>query len=1135
MSVYKAVVSPQLHGIAPCCFRPKDIHTESNSKGIEEEKARVKENIAAAQNNNSYKTKTKEAQKRKESKSSTSFEDNIDQSFTTGGPSIFCLEKQMKADKKIRMRDAGAVPMQSISTHDRECIDELMDAILQRVDAAQARARINRHQCRYVQSRVRSLCQTLRRMPNPTPSLGIVTVFRAAVYVMELMGPTPEEEEEEEEEEGGLGNRDRSRNSSCSSETSVEVIFMSNDRGAEEEEEDVASLHGIRWTSGSPRPGGKHMADGEGGPLLESSNYGSGLSSQDCPLDEVDEAVGWKHLLLDGFTCESYFRGWDERCHGAWSLQSPSVSEEQRQNALAMDEKENAALLRRLYRPTLDMLQKRHRRYTWVQAQVPSTPPNPKAWGDHHPVPLPPDTPRRPLLGPGPAPPPIRAHSVHSASTSDRMPLVQLTVRSGSPNCTAPATMEEIVQFYRERGYASSWKIMYEDLDRVMIMPTDGSSPPYSPRRGMTPCSPVAADPDLRDDMIVWAGSADNRPGAVHKEVSGVNFALRQQFYWHGIPVTVQELDSHHLRGVFQSDTLSCFVQDAVVRSRWSFPGLVRYWGAFTEKLCTPEDERLAPRIAVQQWRASHPTPDAAASNPTQSGTQEGDELLFPVAFPPGTASAWSVPPAAPLAAASTGSRTGSQRLSTSVAKAGSPRLSVDTGPRICMGFIREALGDRDGVNPLKDFLPLHHYLYVQKRDFSPREITQILLQALGTILYMAHDKDDVPEDVWTSWLSISPSTLYVRLPLAPLGVSSHWQPLATSMRERQPESSMEVKYAPMCYVQGGAVSRWRPHPRAISPCCYALAQLLLGIYSRRVPYAKDWKFHRRLLSQDAISGMSGFAAAATGNEEEDEETEECASKVGVTPGIEVDPRLTPAGKELCYWALSLDKAVRPMSLQQFRDGLLRHYDAAHVGLRVIPNFFASYLFLFTCCTDAVRTSKRFLLFVFVVLVFIIIIKGVQKGAQAKTIKKSGWVTRAGKEKKKYLSHEGTTDNRKTKPQTTSQAAKYMWYVVIHFDFSSYSFFFFPISLSLSSLGMRWRMMIIHSQAFYAQRAITKEEPQVVSLERLASLPFALQVLLLSSKVSYSTATQTATLVLLLLFIYFVFVIDFSLEDNHPS
>lgn len=187
-----------------------------------------------------------------------------------------------------------------------------------------------------------------------------------------------------------------------------------------------------------------------------------------------------------------------------------------------------------------------------------------------------------------------------------------------------------------------------------------------------------------------------------------------------------------------------------------------------------------------------------------------------------------------------------------------------------------------------ESFGTLHHYLYEARYAFSFPQAAQIILDLSEALQYMCSDSTLVPRDVVVSWLTLEPSRVFVAFP------------------QHTGSERLLVKYAPPCSVKNGSVSRWRPHPRACTPLCYVLAQLLLSILSHRIPYEHGWADQKKLLE--------GVA----------EEDDDFAVKEGLMPGMYISPQLPHEVKAVCAKAMSLNDKAVPLSLTEFNREVAR-------------------------------------------------------------------------------------------------------------------------------------------------------------------------------------------------------------------
>lgn len=414
------------------------------------------------------------------------------------------------------------------------------------------------------------------------------------------------------------------------------------------------------------------------------------------------------------------------------------------------------------------------------------------------------------------------------------------------------ATTSEIIAFYRDSSrMASLWRISYEDLDRALLLDE------RCKERRSTPVVP--------------------------------RMSARSGFFWHHIPMTVYELDisdlvASEVEPEAISETMMCFVQDATVRFRWIFPGLVRYWGAFTEKLCSKKDEEDTLSQPQKESTSSH-------AQHCVGCFLKGEKSALCQEFTPVKPVVWKREKAS----------------------------SVFSNPRICLGLVAEKL--MQATVDSSGFSPLANYLYNPERSsvlpiFSPSEVVDIVLQMLDTVAYMEKDREKIPREVWAAWMSMSPFNVFINVtplstcasslisPFQFFGRSTLAPPLHASSRPKPSIRRIEVKYAPPVYVPLAAINSWRPHPRARSVACYALAQLFLSLLTRQKPYKGRWK--------------------EGGLPEEEEEIEGCARKEGDVPGMSIHPSISPAGKALCERALSLQQSSNLMTLEQFKTGLIK-------------------------------------------------------------------------------------------------------------------------------------------------------------------------------------------------------------------
>ncbi|KPA79546.1 hypothetical protein ABB37_05364 [Leptomonas pyrrhocoris] len=128
------------------------------------------------------------------------------------------------------------------------------------------------------------------------------------------------------------------------------------------------------------------------------------------------------------------------------------------------------------------------------------------------------------------------------------------------------------------------------------------------------------------------------------------------------------------------------------------------------------------------------------------------------------------------------------------------------------------------------------------------------------------------------------------------------------------------VRYCPPSdWTKRAVGSRWRPHPRATAPASYVVAQMLLALMTRQVPYAayqSDSDVQRRVFDIAAgptNGGLSDAEAAAAGVRVKLSSSGQGYSLPSSLPAFLV---------QLCRLALSLDKSQPPMELESLRDAL---------------------------------------------------------------------------------------------------------------------------------------------------------------------------------------------------------------------
>ncbi|KEG09270.1 hypothetical protein DQ04_05501000 [Trypanosoma grayi] len=366
--------------------------------------------------------------------------------------------------------------------------------------------------------------------------------------------------------------------------------------------------------------------------------------------------------------------------------------------------------------------------------------------------------------------------------------------------------------------------------------------------------------------------------------------------YWYtSTPVVLQQLEGCDTCPL-TPDTVMSFVQDMVSRARWCHPNIVPFVGAFTEKMPPTGSADSSTLNAVE----------VTASTPTLALGVITEDMASLVAQ-----SVKGSDPSAP---------------STSY-------------------FLRHVKSDED----VASFCSLHDLLFLQRRRFTLEEAMEITLQVADALQYVLLDELQVPVEVATAWVSVSPSNIVV-CPVAPWSGkerrASTWEREGVVMNdadegmwlsdEDAPSfysdvgrrkcvslplmGAFAVMYMPPVYVEGGPFSRWRPHPHAASPASYALAQLLIALVTNEAPYRS---FRRQ---QDLAARV--FAAAAAEEEAEgDEDEATLAVKVSIPPGSAIPSGLPTEVQQLCQRGMVLQRphaenAHSGISLEGFREKL---------------------------------------------------------------------------------------------------------------------------------------------------------------------------------------------------------------------
>lgn len=772
---------------------------------------------------------------------------------------------------------------------------------------------------------------------------------------------------------------------------------------------------------------------------------------------EVEHAGSWPFLLLQHFNCENLFMAWLSRFEAGWKLHSPTEISTSWKMALELDKRKNAQILWQWFQPSMEFLCGQRRRYVpWVEGRGKrppresllqlSLPKDEEGETDHN------VEERTPSEHIG------RAEAEDSPVMGDMKASAAQWVGKGAHKGKEEEekqemlTPEEIIIFYGN-PQLRQWRILYEDLD-YLSHPVSSPLLPFM-REESTDVELHAGErysstlPSVHDLYVRWeedgdafqdfrgvpfvpaASSSSSSPAfsvspSIRKEVKSKairfveteyerdpHFLLERGLYWHHLPVQLQILEekveieeegmrtvtmkieeedkmlaSQSARSFAVRETSMFFVEEAVLRCKWQFSGLVRFFGAFTEKICSSIEEK------EQRLKLAFKSPPKDLHHSIMSSTfsenRQFDHFCtrqcFSCSESEFTTSSSFIPVAIPQI---------------------EEESSASSVPRLCLGLLREDLEKRrEGVFQGKQvdtaYVPLSSLLYTDNPvNFSVNEVVDVVLQAVEIVQYLEADRLSVSQEIWRSWMTLSPSCLYVRkchLTSSPLQFmllpgsgeiisssialrrleysfpelalesdsvadSGHMDPYALptatraytssssttmrpftatpSQRRRNQERFFEirgerneekervkqngrdsfcwhVKFAPPCYVSNGVVSRWRPHPKAQSVACYALFQLFLALLTHRKPYDAEW-FHR-----SATLDVSDVYVCLDEAEKTMASMECCPTKEGVLPGMLIPSTLSPAGKELYRHALCLDKTVAPMTLEAFKEGLLR-------------------------------------------------------------------------------------------------------------------------------------------------------------------------------------------------------------------
>lgn len=1038
--------------------------------------------------------------------------------------------------------------------------EEFFSAIQEYTDfLLEKRVVINFHQCRFVCNLVQAMCRTLAQMRDSRLSVEMHTICTAAICLLQTMGGTSDGPHRVSigSRNGGRGGGEASvKNSKLHTKEEEEALlnYVSHvapfyattgspvrveeegrQRGAPHavlhptstdaadcwSDEDRSALRNpFDWGFEASNMPQRALSSPklEGDVSSSSSSLVLLFSSQSVYQHRHDVGMedGWPFVLLHHFTCEAFFQGWISRYQAGWKLLSPTEIMTSWKEAVEMDKRKNAELLRQWFQPTIGFLQRHRRRYiAWMPG---------KGEGPHSSSPRPtlttafPQTEhlqeRTEKFGGGKnreeqftddeekkktnteTVASFTVSIVNSTTADDRCATMkeETTKAMGRPrreeeeedmeteeyDSGEVLNADGIISFYSHPQH-NHWRVLYEDLDYVTypsLSPTTADG--EQKRSGISSmdrvCGTITREKtpltevwEEEDDMFQdFRGGREGRgmssfrssplpsvpSAAARKQIPArrgregtererePHFVLQRGLSWHHLPVLLQRLEEageeeegrgraseeekeerkavQRMQAQAVRESSIFFVEEAVLRCQWVFPGLVRYFGAFTEKLCSTMEEAAQRSKSAQEAlrlpSPQHPDLPSGWSSSFHTAKLAEEEAKAKGSVPVFTSSSpysrcvCPSPSYTPVA---------------SPQGMADPPLISFSAPRLCLGLLREDLENREEEvrkgEVGAEFASLWSLLYHPEwtTPFTPSEVVEVMIQLVEIVQYLAADCLHVPQEVWCSWMTLSPSCVYVRRRRVAVGASPYpikmqrllhggalelfrssmalrylkkaWDcpvgcfrqqrdpmggggvptstpprlsssstPTATpwtssasdgsrrgimEKKEVDPEGEWvatynkveedegrgedngqgpffwEVKYAPPCYVSNGAVSRWRPHPKARSISCYALAQLFLALWTHQQPYDEEW-FH-----QSAHASMLHVSSILWGEKQDDDEDDDggisCAVKEGVLPGMLFPASLSPAGRELCRQAMSLDQTSAPMTLEGFKEALL--------------------------------------------------------------------------------------------------------------------------------------------------------------------------------------------------------------------
>lgn len=513
------------------------------------------------------------------------------------------------------------------------------------------------------------------------------------------------------------------------------------------------------------------------------------FQSADWLFKGMSRSPVWEHQLRERFLCQDQFSALRERLRAAWQLHSTVQWEQQDVQAAREDERANAALLLSSdtwRRPTVGDLtgapmdgdDGNHTVATAAAVVEPHGHP-PRHTHEVEEQGSSPLTPSESVY-PEAA---LAAESVAGgASAGVECPIAEVPCH---PNAVA-ATEGDLISFYCRRRL-SSWKLRYEDLDRL----TDVAGPTVAFSASRTP-----PDPPLEEGAAAGGAAA----------ALASRFRVAGGFLFHGHPVVVKELQStpsSQQQRLLTPYTVTSFVQDAVARARWCHPGLVHCYGAYTERFLTPAEEARAREEAAAAGLPLFPllpglVGEGGRKSPAQANDIAGSQAATRKDFHHRsalTSLAISSKRLAPIMAlglvmedlsfCAKSESSGESRCASEDPEGSAPPEDCCCGgggggwgihgcthtpeARTPTGFVDPALPSHPSLSQER-FVCLQDLLFTDGEaavvDGSARlsllDSLDIVTQVGEAVQYILPDRFNVPPEVCTAWLSIAPSNLFV-------------------------------------------------------------------------------------------------------------------------------------------------------------------------------------------------------------------------------------------------------------------------------------------------------------------------------------------------------------------------------------